>query len=395
MAGESRHINYTLEDIERYLQGKMNAKEMHEIERAALQDPFLADAIEGYGKSSFTTAKKNLEEIKTALQKSQPARVVIMPSQKNSWMIAASVLLLVGIGLITVIILNRNFAGKEVELAKNTSTLSADSIKPIEEKNIADTLLTLKKEPVIAKVENSKTLEKGKKKSFHQNEKEVDKARNIAEAKKPFTKEAESTSAFAAASARMSAFRDNNSYIAGRVINKDSSPVVNAEIKINDSTIVTDKNGYFSFNSGDSSVVSNISAMGYKPVVTRLHNNTYNTVVLKDKTFSLSEVVVTGFGTKKKSALTKDTTASIPEGGWESFQEYVYKKLNKPYDTTYSAENEIELEFSINEEGHPYNFKILHSTDNALTNKAIEAIKSGPKWTTSNADKRSRIKLKY
>ena len=48
MAEPSTHINYTFEDIQRYLQGKMSAAEMHEIEKAALQDPFLSDAIEGY-----------------------------------------------------------------------------------------------------------------------------------------------------------------------------------------------------------------------------------------------------------------------------------------------------------------------------------------------------------
>jgi hypothetical protein len=48
MAEQNTHINYSAEDIERYLKGKMSAKEMHDMEKAALQDPFLADAIEGF-----------------------------------------------------------------------------------------------------------------------------------------------------------------------------------------------------------------------------------------------------------------------------------------------------------------------------------------------------------
>ena len=38
---EPLYINYTFEDIQRYLQGKMSAAEMHAMEKAALQDPFL------------------------------------------------------------------------------------------------------------------------------------------------------------------------------------------------------------------------------------------------------------------------------------------------------------------------------------------------------------------
>ena len=42
------HItHYSAADIQRYVQGKLSAKEMHAMEKAALDDPFLADAIEG------------------------------------------------------------------------------------------------------------------------------------------------------------------------------------------------------------------------------------------------------------------------------------------------------------------------------------------------------------
>ena len=53
MAEQNAHINYSVEDIERYLKGKMSAKEMHDMEKAALQDSFLADAIEGFINASF------------------------------------------------------------------------------------------------------------------------------------------------------------------------------------------------------------------------------------------------------------------------------------------------------------------------------------------------------
>ena len=45
---EGSTYHYSAEDIQKYLQGKLNAAEMHALEKMALDDPFLAEAIEGY-----------------------------------------------------------------------------------------------------------------------------------------------------------------------------------------------------------------------------------------------------------------------------------------------------------------------------------------------------------
>lgn len=48
MNDHKEHIShYSVADIQRYVQGKLSAREMHAMEKAALDDPFLADAIEG------------------------------------------------------------------------------------------------------------------------------------------------------------------------------------------------------------------------------------------------------------------------------------------------------------------------------------------------------------
>jgi len=39
---------YSAADLLRYATGRMTASEMHTLEKAALEDPFLAEAIEGY-----------------------------------------------------------------------------------------------------------------------------------------------------------------------------------------------------------------------------------------------------------------------------------------------------------------------------------------------------------
>lgn len=47
MNENKNHINYTAADIQQYVQGKLSPQQMHAMEKAALDDPFLADAIEG------------------------------------------------------------------------------------------------------------------------------------------------------------------------------------------------------------------------------------------------------------------------------------------------------------------------------------------------------------
>src|SRR6187551_1843735 len=97
---EPLYINYTFEDIQRYLQGKMSAAEMHAMEKAALQDPFLADAIEGYTEASPLIAAQHLNEINASLSGRRETSKVVPFSQTRRWMrIAALIILLSGIGV--------------------------------------------------------------------------------------------------------------------------------------------------------------------------------------------------------------------------------------------------------------------------------------------------------
>ena len=74
MANNNKHINYAKADIEKYLQGKMNAAEMYALEKAALQDPFLADAIEGFEIANMQQAKEAIADTNFLIQTStQPS----------------------------------------------------------------------------------------------------------------------------------------------------------------------------------------------------------------------------------------------------------------------------------------------------------------------------------
>src|SRR5687768_16710612 len=68
MKNQNQHI-YSADDIRDYLEGRVNAAQMHAIEKAALDDPFLADAIDGYSLDKPKMSRAALEELKLQLQR--------------------------------------------------------------------------------------------------------------------------------------------------------------------------------------------------------------------------------------------------------------------------------------------------------------------------------------
>lgn len=69
-------ISYGL--IDRYLRGDLDKKQMHELEREALEDPFLAEALEGYA-----SAKKSQNAQLSILQKQLEERIAVKQEEKN------------------------------------------------------------------------------------------------------------------------------------------------------------------------------------------------------------------------------------------------------------------------------------------------------------------------
>ena len=60
MSDKEKNIIYTARDIEQYLAGNLSPLQMHAMEKAALDDPFLAEAMEGYTNQKPTGGKQRL-----------------------------------------------------------------------------------------------------------------------------------------------------------------------------------------------------------------------------------------------------------------------------------------------------------------------------------------------
>src|SRR5215212_897133 len=94
MTESSKYHSFTAADIERYQRGQMSAAERHALEKAALDDPFLADAVEGY---TYTpTPSADIAALQARLEeKTQHRNPVPLFSKKFSWLQVAALLLVV------------------------------------------------------------------------------------------------------------------------------------------------------------------------------------------------------------------------------------------------------------------------------------------------------------
>src|SRR6476660_7758978 len=88
---------YTAEEITRYHSGIMPADEMHALEKAALEDPFLADALEGY--MHAPEAGKDVAELKNRLAERRKSKNIFsLSSFSGWWRIAALFIIMAGVG---------------------------------------------------------------------------------------------------------------------------------------------------------------------------------------------------------------------------------------------------------------------------------------------------------
>ncbi len=140
MANDKNIKIFSAADIEKYHKGLLSAKEMHNLEKAALDDPFLADALEGYAMTGLNINEdiielKNRLANRTGENKVVPIVTQVKSSSFQWWKIAAMFLLIAGAGWIVYQIgfnnkLNEIAQAGQKETAKSEEEDSVDASSP-------------------------------------------------------------------------------------------------------------------------------------------------------------------------------------------------------------------------------------------------------------------------
>ncbi len=118
------NILYTVADIEKYHQGLLTPAEQHRLEKAALDDEMLADALEGYGftQNAVADLADMQKRLKARIQNEDnkiEAPVKKLNNYKQWLKIAALVIILAGAGTI-VLLNNKNGTEKSIAQTKNS-----------------------------------------------------------------------------------------------------------------------------------------------------------------------------------------------------------------------------------------------------------------------------------
>jgi outer membrane biosynthesis protein TonB len=401
----------------------MSAAEMHAMEKAALQDPFLADAIEGYNEASTVIAAQHLNEINASLSGRYETPKVVAFNPTRRWMrIAALIILLAGVGLTATYVLNRsnsklNVAELKPDNAKKNAApaqtdsqqaKAAETLKS-EEPKIHDTQKKMK----TADPEVERVPEVTRNDISEDNPKTADEQADVATLNAPAAAQTNPTQDDKARlnAALVSGYKTDTVHffmksknlstvtITGKVLDANGEPIPSVIVQSLDrkQTVLTNFNGEFNLNKQDSLADVTASAIGFESKNERLRAGAENLIVLMPAATSLNEVVVTALGVKRAEVL--DSGGAVPVGGWQNFNTYVQQRLIddttvEDDDRAVAIQDLVELEFSIDKAGNPTNIRLLQSLDQKRNARAVDILRRGPKWI-STENKKVRIRISF
>lgn len=426
MAELETYNPYTLADIERYLQGKMTAAEMHAMEKAALQDPFLSDAIEGYSKAPLNTANTHLNEITAALAAGmEAAKVVPMPVKKRGWGIWAAAAVAVAAVVTAALFIATPSNKKDVQelAAKQTNTpVFTDtnaSRQPVAAAPAAGKAGVLAKKDNTKAPKNDSTTVVFNYTQPAQSEVVVsdkqDANKGLGRVYKPadttFKLSQQVTLARATAlnkSKKLVNTYSNNVLDNNALSNKANGPSyqqnlnIQAPVTANSTTVATTTTV-----NADS---VNLHLVGITPGVYVVQPTKEmflepgeNTNAKRAKPMQIvltpipnfDTVAITYLNNKNKSPKMLVDSSLSPQGGWANFRDYVVKRLDKNADTTDLAEGDVELEFTIDDSGLAKDIKITRSLNTSRDAQAADLVKKWPGWITSKKQKKGKVVIQF
>ena len=449
MKEEKGNIKYTAEDIRKYLNGQLSDQEMQALEKAALEDPFLSDAIDGIEESrnhpgSFESGVEELQNRLTLrLREKNRKNAVIFLFAK--WKIAASILILIGTAVFTLTYIRNNSRRSEIAKllprvnetkktisAPETTTDSTGSItiRKLPEKTVSDVAVNspneqtdgLRKSSRKKKINNSQTNSpvSSDRKIIElptiSLSKTLSDTNAVAIAMAPVTQDKELLSKApayenkkenAAASGIARYKTSPKNFIKGVVTDDKGKPIPFADVSVRgtETRTTTDINGFFKLYMAYPNLVSPVmfNSVGFFPVSADIKSDSTltNLIQLLPESTALNEVTVIGYGTQKKKDITSSATKqeenqnAVQVSGWEAFKNYIY--ANKKILTADSLLKGDEIvSFKINKKSELSSFKIEQSVSPEHDTETIRLIKAAPPLKVVNSKKqRLRITISF
>ena len=424
MAKEKDHITQS-EGYRRYLENQMTPRERHAFEKRMLDDDFEGEAMDGLSGFKSEDIQSDLNDLRSALHNRTK-------SGFTYWRAAAAILLLGVFSFIIYFVINTN--SKTDSLQTRDLKLEGPQEAAEEPKAIIQDTIKQEEPPVIAY--NKKLEEEIEEKPAITPSKsqiaEVEVLEDVieldlamadedmvleeivleemepAELPAPETEqkpESPDIPVKNSISGRVAgvAIRDRQKSskelempyptktISGKVYSIEDSealPGVNVVVKGSTAGTVTDVEGNYSIDvPADEDVTLVYSYIGFSSAEIEVSNNEKIDVNIEPDVSSLSEIVVVGYGTEDIEEPEYSYIPPRPEGGRNSFREFVKENMRYPASgLEEKIKGTVKLKFTVKTTGTIINMEVVKSLGDDFDKEAIRLVNEGPKWEPAERD---------
>jgi hypothetical protein len=453
MSDKDQHIPmYTSSDIEKYLSGELSAPEMHALERAALDDPFLADALDGMAlhrkMPQPPVFSEDMAELRGKLKQRVEVKGKGIPGMISFGMrYAAAVILLLGLGVTAYYMLsNKRMA--EAPLAKMEQSPAAPVIHPDttpaaaapvpKDTDLTRTLASTKPPAPALKKTQQVTAGRGidAVNEAKAEEKEIQDKATVQAEGQALLRAPSANQTLDTMKMRFDTTTAYNSYsyfvqpkaadkpvagiyisratdqlvFSGKVTDVHNRPLPGAFLSLKNNANInatTDRNGYFNLrlNKMDTNSAVVVNYVGYEPASMAINteNTKGNIIHLQPQSASLNEVTIVGYGARRKELLRQNidapqkalSTLAVPAEGWPAYKTYLESnKSSVRLDSTLRGDETIS--FIVDRDGKLSSFKVEQSISPAHDSVVTRIIREGPAWRLLSGKKaRARVILTY
>jgi TonB family protein len=406
------------DDIKRYHNGEMTPEEQHALEKKALSDPFLAEALEGAGLITAQAFSADLAEVQKRIHQKTKKKIWMWPLR-----IAASLALIVISYLMIVPFIEKD-THQELALQKpitpEQKSKAKDQIEGITQ-HVPQETSTLADQPV-SDLKKEKSLRTPRGNKIQEQENTADQALVIPSQNKEQTEDKFSEKELAkelAEGQRVAAAQEeilqskiqaqsirseekksvmrskglitDQRVVQGKVVlAEDNTPIpgVNIVIKGTNRGTVTDINGEYklTLNTADPKLV--YSFIGFQTREVDVNNQNEMIVSLETDASQLSEVVVTGYSPyRTDEAREPFIKLAEPAGGRRAYDKYLKSNLHYPQQALANqVKGRVTVSFTVRTDGSLAEFNVVKGLGYGCDEEVIRMVKEGPKWSPTTED---------
>ena len=409
-----------------YIKGSRKGKEANRIERDAMKDPFLADALEGFD-LVHENHIKNIEQLRKQVRIKTTGK---KPTNFRIWGVAAAILITAGAGAF---FLTQDFdmgspeketakvevqptakrAEHEVIALKNDPPPSADTIietpiaqsAPIPEEK-EDKSSVQEKEPMVLKTEIPPVSEPDEavevqtmdthdsaipepepvKKVIKEEAGEGISLKEIIGTRTEDGSDANSTKEVASkkAPATKSTDKKLEPIIRGWITDINGQPLVGASVFLSGTKNVTvsDDDGYFELPSKKAQKIQ-VNYLGYESMTLHAELSKMTLIKLRKKN---KEDEKEGKSADKSQTASVTAEKPVPAKGEAAYNKYLKDNLVRPADECKDVKGDIVIAFFVDDTGRPHKIRIVKGLCSSIDREAIRLVRKGPSWKRTDAE---------